>query len=402
MADGIDLYADFDFAPPTVSSAPSQPCSMTAATPGSTRSRSPAAKEKEWGIDAELDLYGDLEAPVSVAVDDGEGEDNEAVSALLELLCAAEDQVDDDAAGGVPSGATVDRGSPERAFLLSMDSLDSDQPQKSRRLNAEREGPSSVGSAPPMGAAAPAGDSAFDFEADLTPTGDRTQICPLAPKRGSGPGPPSSAASTPSKYWYNPETKRWEQGQQPPQQAARTEQQWWSRGAANRGIMGARGQASASCRAQPGTSAGRARGSGYVHPAPARLKKYPCRHFAVGKCRWGDECYFSHAEDAMQRYQMNPELVKRHHIAQCAMEARTDAAQGVCEYPQALAVRLALRFEERPEDMLAGMAQAGLPAGSDQRTTVKALLRLCHPDKCRHPDAKKAAAVLGPLLGKAA
>ena len=66
-----------------------------------------------------------------------------------------------------------------------------------------------------------------------------------------------------------------------------------------------------------------------------------------------------------------------------------------------------------------GMSEAGLPAAKDQRSTVKTIMRLCHPDKCRsalhslrlfssalplfpirgkHPEAKRAMQILGPLL----
>lgn len=85
-------------------------------------------------------------------------------------------------------------------------------------------------------------------------------------------------------------------------------------------------------------------------------------------------------------------------IAECEAEARADAANGFCTFSQAFAVRLALRFESRPKDILVSMTEAGLPAAKDQRSTVKAIMRLCHPDKCKHPDAKRAMQILGPLL----
>eukprot|EP00438_Fugacium_kawagutii_P008563 Skav206250 [mRNA] locus=scaffold1425:250740:254714:- [translate_table: standard] len=85
-------------------------------------------------------------------------------------------------------------------------------------------------------------------------------------------------------------------------------------------------------------------------------------------------------------------------IAECETEARADSANGFCSFSQALAVRLALRFESRPKDILVSMSEAGLPAAKDQRSTVKSLMRLCHPDKCKHPDAKRAMQILGPLL----
>lgn len=89
---------------------------------------------------------------------------------------------------------------------------------------------------------------------------------------------------------------------------------------------------------------------------------------------------------------------RKHIISECEAQASQDARGGHCDFQQALAVRLALRFESRPTDMLSTMAEAGLPAAKDQRSTVKALMRLCHPDKCRHPEAKRAMQILGPLL----
>jgi len=85
-------------------------------------------------------------------------------------------------------------------------------------------------------------------------------------------------------------------------------------------------------------------------------------------------------------------------VAECEAEARADAANSFCSFAQALAVRLALRFESQPKDILVSMSEAGLPAAKDQRSTVKAIMRLCHPDKCKHPDAKRAMQILGPLL----
>lgn len=89
---------------------------------------------------------------------------------------------------------------------------------------------------------------------------------------------------------------------------------------------------------------------------------------------------------------------RRNIIAECEAEARADAASGQATYPQALAVRLALRFESNPQDMLKTMEEAGLPAAKDQRSTVKAIMRMCHPDKCKHALAKRAMQALVPLL----
>ncbi|CAE7467556.1 F23F12.8 [Symbiodinium microadriaticum] len=104
-------------------------------------------------------------------------------------------------------------------------------------------------------------------------------------------------------------------------------------------------------------------------PAAALLQMMLCR-----RGRW-------HRKRRMRR------LEGRLVIAECEAEARA-----------ALAVRLALRFESRPKDILVSMSEAGLPAAKDQRSTVKTIMRLCHPDKCKHPEAKRAMQILGPLL----
>lgn len=85
-------------------------------------------------------------------------------------------------------------------------------------------------------------------------------------------------------------------------------------------------------------------------------------------------------------------------LAEVQTQAREDAAKGLCDHSQALVVRLALSMESRPRDILSTMKRAGLPAAKDQRSTVKAIMRLCHPDKCKHPEAKKAMQILQPLL----
>jgi len=85
-------------------------------------------------------------------------------------------------------------------------------------------------------------------------------------------------------------------------------------------------------------------------------------------------------------------------IQQCSAEAKQDQKSGVCDYPQAMAVRLVIRNEQKPAHIFHCMAEAGLAAGKDHRSTVKAIMKLCHPDKCKHPEAKKAMQILAPLL----
>merc|ERR1712113_578612 len=121
--------------------------------------------------------------------------------------------------------------------------------------------------------------------------------------------------------------------------------------------------------------------------------------FSRGHCKKGDRCYWAHGKEEL-RSGGDAETLKQRTIAECVAEARSDATAGMCEYPQALVVRLVLRFEGKPDEMLDNMAEAGLPASSDPRTTLKALMRLCHPDKCHHPESNKAMQILGPLLSK--
>ncbi|CAE7232860.1 unnamed protein product [Symbiodinium sp. KB8] len=215
----------------------------------------------------------------------------------------------------------------------------------------------------------------FEFEADLQKATARsgaavgsgmlsedglscTQLVAAGPGLCSAAGP--APGTTSSQYVYNTRTQRWESGTQfrMPKDARRVQ------------------------------------GSG-----PRRKVKL-CRFFAIsGFCRWGNSCYFAHGEaelalggDAVSQQQI---------ISECSSRAWDDAEGGCCSYAQALAVRLALRFEAQPEHLLPTMEKTGLPTSGDgARAAVKMLLRLCHPDKCGHPEAKKAVQILGPLLAK--
>ncbi|CAE7195623.1 unnamed protein product [Symbiodinium sp. CCMP2592] len=179
----------------------------------------------------------------------------------------------------------------------------------------------------------------------------------------AGPRPEAAApapGTTSSQYVYNTRTQRWESGTQfrMPKDARR------------------------------------------VQGSVPRRKVKLCRFFAIsGFCRWGNSCYFAHGEaelalggDAVSQQQI---------ISECSSRAWDDAEGGCCSYAQALAVRLALRFEAQPEHLLPTMEKTGLPmSGDGARAAVKMMLRLCHPDKCGHPEAKKAVQILGPLLAK--
>ena len=46
---------------------------------------------------------------------------------------------------------------------------------------------------------------------------------------------------------------------------------------------------------------------------------------------------------------------------------------------------IVLRYGQMWFGFASGMSEAGLPAAKDQRSTVKAIMRLCHPDKCILP-----------------
>ncbi|CAE7524441.1 unnamed protein product [Symbiodinium sp. CCMP2456] len=296
--------------------------------------------------------------------------------ALLELLRAgAEDfldvEEDDRPQQEIEAGRKADWLHEPDCLEVGDDSTDAvEAPLKRQRIQAME----------PPGEDEPQAESDdgfdFEFEADLQKATARsratvgsgmlsedglscTQLAVAA-----GPGPCSAAGPAPgttsSQYVYNTRTQRWESGTQfrMPKDARRVQ------------------------------------GS-----VPKRKVKL-CRFFAIsGFCRWGNSCYFAHGEaelalggDAVSQQQI---------ISECSSRAWDDAEGGCCSYAQALAVRLALRFEAQPEHLLPTMEKTGLPVSGDgARAAVKMLLRLCHPDKCGHPEAKKAVQILGPLLAK--
>lgn len=349
----------------------------------------------------DIDLYGDLvldenpfvgepvllDAPQKVAA---EMEDSEAVQALLKQLHAAKDlrldadlELDSDLEDGMDVSETVLADEPDSVVFLGIDEEPSG-PSKRQRLNPPTDQPAqrSARGASSLDALD------FDFEADLPVAS--SAMCsrgPAAPLKSSERG--NGAKKSETEYWFNPETKRYE-----PRDAAKEKE------VAMRAAE-ARFAARNAYIKQSKVAGGKGGGRGTVvkrGPAPG-YKTDLCWQFSRGSCKKGDRCYWAHGTHEL-RSGADAEILKKRIIAECVAEARTDTKPGFCEYPQALVVRLALRFEEKPDAMLANMAQAGLPAGADQRTTVKALMRLCHPDKCHHPEAKKAMQILGPLLTK--
>lgn len=275
-------------------------------------------------------------APGGADIEDDDEEDDEAFNALIEMLRASE----------TPG------------------------PQKRPPPHA------AAGGAPPQ-AAAPRSPS----------PPPRDSKAPRSVDTGEEGGPKRGKSAV--EYEYNPASQRWEPAKQKPEPAFR-----------------ARPAASAP-QAQPAVSAPAAPGG-----AAAYRPRFPgsggAAQWGKGQQAWGNSAaggqrppqggYAHHRGAQGSGAQEDGEPRKNYLIAECEAEARADEARGLCEYPQALAVRLALRFESRPAAILSIMGQAGLPAAKDQRSTVKAIMRLCHPDKCKHPDAKRAMQILIPLL----
>lgn len=345
--------------------------------------------------DFDLDLYGDLGGEVELepvlervapptppwrkpkstatAEADRGPPSTSGVQALLELLRAgAEDFLDEDEADEA-FGIEKPQEAPEEVDDVSGGPL-----RKRRRMGPEAE---SVGAAP----AVPADDEAFDFEfeADLQKVSESkvprnstggmlsedglssTQIVvPEAPVPETALQPASAVEALPtttSKYVYNGRMKRWEMRTlkasylRPPQEK------------------------------RPGGP-------------PPKLKVKLCRFFAIyGNCKFSDRCYYAHSEAELD---LGDDVeAQQRIISECAYKAWEDSeAPGGCSYAQALAVRLAIRFEAQPQNLLPTMEKTGLPMQGGSRATVKMLLRLCHPDKCSHPEAKRAVQILGPVL----
>lgn len=154
----------------------------------------------------------------------------------------------------------------------------------------------------------------------------------------------------PPKYVFNPRTQRWE-AERDTSQAARD------------------GRQGGDPRWRSGGWASGSRGTAPARPAQAATWTQPA---AVSSGR-------------------------KYTISECKAKAKADAKDGTCEYEQALVVRLALYYEAKPEEVLASWAESGMPLGKDRRSTVRALMRLCHPDKCKHPEAKHAMQILTSL-----
>eukprot|EP00434_Breviolum_minutum_P001372 symbB.v1.2.001205.t1/scaffold66.1/size357995/8 len=108
---------------------------------------------------------------------------------------------------------------------------------------------------------------------------------------------------------------------------------------------------------------------------PRRKVKF-CRFFAIhGNCKFSDRCYYAHTEAELD---LGDDVeAQQRIISECAYKAWEDSeAPGGCSYAQALAVRLAIRFEAQPQNLLPTMEKTGLPMSGGSRATVKMLLRL--------------------------
>ncbi|CAK9009445.1 unnamed protein product [Durusdinium trenchii] len=289
------------------------------------------------------------------------------VQALLELLRAgAEEDFDDLDDPG------LDDSGPEKDLApdLEVSEDEFEAPAKRPRLQAVQPGPKN------------SAEDGFDFEfeADLQKASESkvsrnstggmlsedglssTQIVLAAPTETTvaTKAPSEEPPATTSKYVYNGRMKRWELrtlkvAKQPP---------------------------------QDNTHSG---------PGGVRQKVKLCRFFAIrGSCKWGDRCFYAHNEAELS---LGHDVASQQRIiSECAYKAWEDAEGGSCSYAAALAVRLAIRFEAQPHNLLPTMEKTGLPMLGGPRATVKMLLRLCHPDKCNHPEAKRAVQILGPVL----
>lgn len=183
-------------------------------------------------------------------------------------------------------------------------------------------------------------------------------------------------------YQFNARTQRWEPIEKPPEPRRPP-----APAAPAPGVAGAAGT--------------------WAAGAGGDFRPRPCANYPLGMCTAGAQCRYAHIDAELPRAQASevPAVDPRRRpaapadvLAEVENQARADVRSGVCDHSQALVVRLALRFQDKPADILSTMKRAGLPAAKDQRSTVKALMRLCHPDKCKHPEAKKAMQILVPLL----
>lgn len=381
MDDGFDLYADFEAAPSPVPAHTSSPIAVKSA---------PIKANLLDALKASPIASPTPPSRTSFA----ECNVDNPMRTLLEVLCAA-GEADDSSDTDVPTtnecGGTADATC--GLGLLMVDGVFSagDSPFDSAPA-PKRPRTKAVPSPSPLNDRSSAD---FDFEADLPEgpcSGEISLLATVDDGGGDATGAPFVRTGFTGKrleeptaaaplYIFNPQTQRWEQGDVPTAASA-----------PNR----SRGSRSSRNGYDGGKGAGGWKGG---NCAAGKAKTALCRHFVAGACSRGDDCKFAHGDSEL-RSDPGRDRKKQAFVFQSIAEAKQDASENVCEYPQALAVRLALKFEERPDDILASMEQAGLPGGADRRATVKALLRLCHPDKCRHPEAKMAVQILSPLLVK--
>eukprot|EP00931_Biecheleriopsis_adriatica_P080005 TRINITY_DN53360_c0_g1_i1.p1 TRINITY_DN53360_c0_g1~~TRINITY_DN53360_c0_g1_i1.p1 ORF type:complete len:374 (+),score=65.51 TRINITY_DN53360_c0_g1_i1:105-1226(+) len=371
MNDAFDLYSDLDF-----ESAVDMSTSVgTAASASSAEYVVPP-----WRREGAPVVQGANPATQDRPEDKDDGE---AVRALWERLMSAEgltnledDDLDSTELPSQTEGAGNISEDVRVLFCEAEEETSSKRPRLEEAASKQLKCDKDV-TTPVEGSNEDGDDDAFDFEADL-PAASSCELKTFHSKAGAPARCHDSSqrlAST-NNYFYNAKTQRYER--------------WES------GLAGPRQQFSG-----PHTT-GKGRGK-HLYSGLQRVRKTRlCRLHQAGHCKWGDQCWDAHGEDEVRT--LDAEALRNRFMAQSAWQAQREAQLDVKEYscalPQALVVRLALRLEQTPNVILPCMEKAGLPAAEDRRTTVRALLRLCHPDKCSHPEAKRAVQIIGPLLVK--
>jgi len=392
-------------------------CGATVAAAGQEVTEGDSGAGAAAGDAAGQEEYGEVAGEFQEEEEAMGGDDECAFGDLIDLLQAAgvESASADIQDGGLehsqPDGVAAEEPVPTASHYTGAATA----PAEAATMPAETAAPAQAPRAP-----APRGAGGLGFVIETARPLDAGE--PERPKR----------AKRQVEYQFNARTQRWEPVEKPqepkrpttapsPAAAASTAMPWPKSATPGRPAapeMGGRG-----CPADtPRVSADpRVGGPGVARATAAGVGDVPkqCRNYLLGVCSFGARCRFAHGEHESrgghgagysdytappQQQQQQAASQQRDprrrvdHLAEVKAQAREDTARGLCEHSQALAVRLALRFEAQPTEILGSLAKAGLPAAKDQRSTVKAIMRLCHPDKCKHPEAKKAMQILQPLL----